>query len=543
MLIAFALIVAACGNGDDTGIPGPTAAPVGVVATATANQPVGATPTASPTSPAPVPATPSVTTTARPTSSEVAAAPSAVPSPDVEIIHSGTYSVPDEIGYGVYRVGGYWARLDSALKVIDDDGVYGNGIGLMVVQQGDSHIEINGEAVPLGDYPARSVLALMFSKGTYLVGVDIEPGRYRVIDPEHAFAARLDDELGVIDSVSNASSVSIEIHPTDFAFAFSGAIAPLPYGPGDDSTMLDVLTSLTIEPEYKGSGFERADFEHDRGDLCDNYGIDPYTGIEFDPATCEVDHIAAPQEAFESGAWQWDAVRRQEFGNDALNLVATRDCVHQSKGARDMAEWLGQFDGGFCDGSVTSVRGRCYLAWKTIEVKAAYSLSVDLDERNSLSRVLDDCPGSGPMQSTETSGSQPAPEPTVYEYPTGLVCYEVGLRSWEDPPSRVEAAGFPTLEEAATNWWHNSPEAQMWHQRDGTPSISAEDLTQSPPSSLPPPRGSAASGINPETAPKSPPVYIYFRDDRQHAQIVIAGHQRDDGNWIISSSQHCAYDD
>ena len=137
----------------------------------------------------------------------------------------------------------------------------------------------------------------------------------------------------------------------------------------------------------------------------------------------------------------------------------------------------------------------------------------------------------------------PAPEPTVYDYPTGLACYEVGIRSWADPPSRIEAAGFPTLEEAATDWWHNSPEAQVWHQRDGTPSMSAEDLTQSPPSSLPPPRGSAASGINPETAPKSPPVYIYFRDERQHAQIVIAGHQRDDGNWIINSSEHCAYDD
>ena len=154
----------------------------------------------------------------------------------------------------------------------------------------------------------------------------------------------------------------------------------------------------------------RADFDHDRGYLCNDAGTDPYTGISFDAGTCDVDHIVAAQEAFESGAWEWDVTRRQTFGNDALNLVATRDCVNRSKGSRDMAEWLGRVASGTCEGVETTTQGRCYLAWKTVEVKAAYSLSVDTDEKNALTQVLDGCPSSGPMQPSDPTGSQPTTE-------------------------------------------------------------------------------------------------------------------------------------
>ena len=135
--------------------------------------------------------------------------------------------MPDEIGYGVYRVTGYWARLDSDFSIIDNDGVYGNGIGLMVVQQGDTYVEISGEVAPLGDFPVASPLAMGFAAGTYLVGVDISPGRYRISDPDYAYAARLDSTLGIIDNAGNSGSVIIEIHPSDYAFTFTGVITPL----------------------------------------------------------------------------------------------------------------------------------------------------------------------------------------------------------------------------------------------------------------------------------------------------------------------------
>lgn len=163
-----------------------------------------------------------------------------------------------------------------------------------------------------------------------------------------------------------------------------------------------LLDSLAVETEYAGPGYVRAEFEHDRRYLCDSPGSDPYTGVLFDPSICDVDHIVAAKEAYESGAWEWDVARRRAFGNDALNLVATRDCVNRSKGARDLGEWSGTIGSGECEGVSMTGQGWCYLAWKSIEVKAAYGLSVDERERDVLSFVLGGCPEDGPMLPAES---------------------------------------------------------------------------------------------------------------------------------------------
>ena len=198
-----------------------------------------------------------------------------------------------------------------------------------------------------------------------------------------------------------ATPASTPVPPTPTVTATPTAVEP-----ATGSTIIAVLNSLTVESEYTGSGFVRADFEHHSGYLCDSSGTDPYTGISYDPSSCDVDHIVAAQEAFESGGWDWAVSRREAFGNDALNLVPTRDCVNRSKGARDMAEWSGRIGSGVCEGLTTSQQGRCYMAWKVVEVKAAYSLSVDQSEKNALGQVLDGCPSSGPIQPSGPSGFQ-----------------------------------------------------------------------------------------------------------------------------------------
>jgi len=182
--------------------------------------------------------------------------------------------------------------------------------------------------------------------------------------------------------------------------------------PPAESAAIGVLNGLTVEAEYAGTGFVSAEFEHDRDNLCDNAGTDPYTGISFDPSTCDVDHIVAAQEAFESGAWAWDTAQRMAFGNDAENLIAARDCVRESKGAHDMAEWSGQFDSNLCQGAETTIDGWCFLAQRTVQVKAAYSLSVDQDEKAALKAALEACSGSslpsigsGSITGTIESGS------------------------------------------------------------------------------------------------------------------------------------------
>ena len=181
-----------------------------------------------------------------------------------------------------------------------------------------------------------------------------------------------------------------------------GEVDPQVSGSSTESTVMDVLSTLTVEAEYAGSGYVRADFEHDRGYLCDNAGTDPYTGIGFDPSNCDVDHIVAAQEAFESGAWSWDRARRMAFGNEAENLIATRDCVNRSKGARDMAEWSGRIGSGVCQGTELTAEGRCFLATKIVQVKTAYSLSVDADEKTALAQALEGCAGhSLPSTTTE----------------------------------------------------------------------------------------------------------------------------------------------
>ena len=199
-----------------------------------------------------------------------------------------------------------------------------------------------------------------------------------------------------------APSTPVPAEPTAAATPTAGETAAGP-------AAIALLDSLAVESEYTGSGFVRADFEHHRRYLCDSPGADPYTGVSYDPSSCDVDHIVAAQEAFESGGWEWAASRREAFGNDEMNLVPTRDCVNRSKGARDMAEWSGRIGSGTCEGLAMTAQGRCYLAWKTAEVKAAYALSVDPDEKAALAQALDGCPTDGPAQPSDPSGFQTGP--------------------------------------------------------------------------------------------------------------------------------------
>ncbi|WP_419929656.1 hypothetical protein [Candidatus Poriferisocius sp.] len=257
------------------------------------------------------------------------------------------------------------------------------------------------------------------------VDVDVVPGQCPnpdLVAPGVAPPNPSQNDLDVRDGLIQSQEALLNVYRCQFdvdtqlvpggCTADGGSADPSEGDVGTGTTVIDVLNTLTVVVEYGGSGYSRADFDHDRGYLCNDAGTDPYTGISFDPSTCDVDHIVAAQEAFESGGWSWDVARRETFGNDALNLVPTRDCVNRSKGARDMAEWSGRIGSGICEGVTTTSQGQCFLAWKTVEVKAAYSLSVDQAEKNALAQVLGGCPADGPMQPSGPVGSLPTPEPT-----------------------------------------------------------------------------------------------------------------------------------
>ena len=117
--------------------------------------------------------------------------------------------------------------------------------------------------------------------------------------------------------------------------------------------------------------------------------------------------------------------------------------------------------------------------------------------------------------------STPTPEPTLYVHKSGLACYGELSEGWNYDFVPDLVVGFPSVDEAAAHWWQNESEARAWHSRDGTYSISAEDLTQYP----------------------SEDNSVAFRDASGNAQVVVYAAQLPDGSWIIDAGTGCVYFD
>ena len=160
------------------------------------------------------------TTTATPPPSE----------PELPVISSGTYIVPEEFPPGQYRVSGYFARLDANMDIIANDGVYGEGeLTFMEVLETDAYVEISGEAITVeafrefaGNYDP---IALGVETGTYIVGEGVAPGRYRVEGESYAYAARLKCNGDIISNTGNAGSVIIVVQESDCLFQFTGQLS------------------------------------------------------------------------------------------------------------------------------------------------------------------------------------------------------------------------------------------------------------------------------------------------------------------------------
>ncbi|WP_348519402.1 HNH endonuclease family protein [Bifidobacterium sp. ESL0790] len=115
---------------------------------------------------------------------------------------------------------------------------------------------------------------------------------------------------------------------------------------------------------------------------------DPYTGktIHFvrgprTSAAVQIDHVVALENAWQSGASQWDSDERMQFGNDGLNLLAVDGPANQEKGSASAAYWL-PANRGF----------QCQYVARQVAVKHKYQLSVTTQERESISKVLRTCP-------------------------------------------------------------------------------------------------------------------------------------------------------
>ena len=130
-----------------------------------------------------------------------------------------------------------------------------------------------------------------------------------------------------------------------------------------------------------------------------------YDGVTTtNPRSLDIDHMVPLKEAWDSGAWRWNAATRQAYANDlgyGLSLVAVTASANRSKSDRDPAEWM-------------PARGRCSYAKAWIGVKYRWRLSVDAPEKRALASALQGCPTTMtvPPIAARTNASTVAPAPT-----------------------------------------------------------------------------------------------------------------------------------
>ena len=113
---------------------------------------------------------------------------------------------------------------------------------------------------------------------------------------------------------------------------------------------------------------------------------DPYSGrrlvfAKADAEAVQIDHVVALSDAWQKGAAQWDAARREAFANDPLNLLAVDGPTNSQKSDGDAATWL-----------PPRRSYRCRFVARQVAVKAKWGLSVTPAEHDAIGRVLARCP-------------------------------------------------------------------------------------------------------------------------------------------------------
>lgn len=208
-------------------------------------------------------------------------------------------------------------------------------------------------------------------------------------------------------------------------------------------TALDTLNSLEVKGRAPKTGYDRALYGQTWADVdrngCDTRndilrrdltninvkvgtnGCKVLTGVLNDPytatiinfvqgkdtsSTVQIDHVVSLSDSWQTGAQQWDAVKREQFANDPLNLLAVDGPSNKQKSDSDAASWL-----------PPNKDYRCTFVSKQIDVKAKYGLWVKETEKDAMVRVLQDC---GAVTSREeepvpVAEEKAAPEPVVEE--------------------------------------------------------------------------------------------------------------------------------
>ncbi|HEV3362944.1 MAG TPA: HNH endonuclease family protein [Acidimicrobiia bacterium] len=209
------------------------------------------------------------------------------------------------------------------------------------------------------------------------------------------------------DTTATSSTTATTATPVERLQVTTTTSEPPPSG---DPTA--ILVGLRVAPEGARRGYQRELFDHwvdADHDGCDSREevliaesrspaqVDPYgckvvegdwhsiyDGLTFsDPSELDIDHVVALAEAWDSGAANWDADRRQAFANDlgrpeALRAVSASS--NRSKSDLDPGQWKPTRDAAWCE-----------YAQDWVTVKKAWDLSADQNEIDDLRVMLRTC--------------------------------------------------------------------------------------------------------------------------------------------------------
>lgn len=194
-----------------------------------------------PTNPPDPTSTPEPASTSEPTSTpeptptpEPTSTPEPTPTPILGLVRIGTHIVGEDIQPGIYwGLAGedlfdscYWARLSDLAGELSSIIANDNAIGQYYVElrETDFALKTACELILLEHAPIREVEEVL-TPGTYIIGRDIQPGRYQGQAGEEitetCYWSRLKDVSGSFESIianDNAmGSYYIQVFETDFA--------------------------------------------------------------------------------------------------------------------------------------------------------------------------------------------------------------------------------------------------------------------------------------------------------------------------------------
>jgi hypothetical protein len=183
----------------------------------------------------------------------------------------------------------------------------------------------------------------------------------------------------------------------------------------NEPTALAVLNQLEVKGRAPKTGYSRAAFTHWSDlnrDGCDSRNeilkrdltqivfktgtrdckvisgqlLDPLSGktliFSSSKSTVDIDHLVSLSNAWQTGAAYFDKKTRESLANDPLNLLAVDAKLNRQKGDADAATWLPPLKSFRCE----------YVA-RQVAVKAKYLLWITSAERDTILKVLDNCPG------------------------------------------------------------------------------------------------------------------------------------------------------